>query len=229
MSDMSDMADRPKPDPDLNPEPDSALSAEQLARKVSAERDARTAIPQAGLLGRLIDRGGIVFAIGIVCSMAILIQEIVLRYVFGAPTIWAHETTVFLCATAFVYGGLYCTARDQHIRVVILYDLAKGRVRRVLDVMISLVSLVACLFFAWAAWQMVQRSIFRPGGGVHFETSGSAWDPAYPAYLKLFLLAVLCVMALQFLILAINHFRGAAGPRDATGAHDAAGPHDTTG
>jgi len=204
---------------------DGALSEEALARKVEAERDARTSIPEAGLLGRIVDRIGIVFAVGIVCSMAILIQEIVLRYVFGAPTIWAHETTVFLCASAFVYGGLYCTARDQHIRVVILYDLAKGRVRRALDVMISLVSLVASLFFAWAAWQMVKRAVFRPNGDLHFETSGSAWDPAYPAYLKIFLLAVLCVMALQFLILAINHLRGATGPQDPAGdPSDAASP-----
>lgn len=177
---------------------------------IDFDRDARRAIPAAGWLGRIIDWLGIVFAIGIVCSMLILIQEIVLRYVFNAPTIWAHETTVFLCASAFIYGGLYCTARDQHIRVVILYDLAKGRVRRTLDVAISLISMVASLFFAWAAWQMVQRAIFRPDGSFHLETSGSAWDPPYPAILKVFLLAVLCVMALQFLVLAINHLRGTA-------------------
>lgn len=189
---------------------ETSPSAEQPTA-IEFDRDARRAIPAAGWLGRTIDRFGIVFAIGIVCSMLILIQEIVLRYVFNAPTIWAHETTVFLCASAFIYGGLYCTARDQHIRVVILYDLAKGRVRRTLDVAISLISMVASLFFAWAAWQMVQRATFRPDGSFHLETSGSAWDPPYPAILKLFLLAVLCVMAVQFLVLAINHLRGTAG------------------
>lgn len=168
-----------------------------------------SAIPEAGLLGRLIDRGGIVFAVGIVLSVLILIQEVILRYVFDAPTIWAHEATIFLCATAFIYGGLYVTARNTHIRVVILYDLVHGRWRQIMDAAISMICLGASIFFAWASWLMVQRAIFRPGGGIRFETSGSAWDPPFPAYLKLFLLAVLAVMALQFAVLAFNFLRSA--------------------
>ncbi len=168
-----------------------------------------TAIAESGFLGRLINRGGIIFAVGIVLSMVILIQEVVLRYVFGAPTIWAHETTIFLCAIAFTYGGLYGVARNTHIRVVIFYDLVHGRARQVLDAIISLICMGASIFFAWASWLMVTRAIFRPDGSIHFETSGSAWDPPFPATLKLFLLAVLVVMALQFLILAVNYLRAA--------------------
>lgn len=175
--------------------------------EAALEGEAPQAIPESGWLGRLIDKGGIIFAVGIVASMLVLIQEVVLRYLFNAPTIWAHETTVFLCAAAFVYGGLYCTTRNAHIRVVLLYDLAKGRVRRLLDAFISLICMVASAFFAWAAWQMVERAIFRPDGSIYFETSGSAWNPPYPAFLKLFLLAVLGVMALQFLVLTFNHAR----------------------
>ncbi len=37
------------------------------------------------MLGRWIDRGGLLFAIGIVASMLILINEVLLRYVFNAP------------------------------------------------------------------------------------------------------------------------------------------------
>lgn len=177
--------------------------------EAALEGGAPEAIPESGLLGRLIDRGGIVFAIGIVAAMVILIQEVILRYLFNAPTIWAHETTVFLCAIAFVYGGLYCTARNAHIRVVLLYDLARGRARHVLDIVISVICMVATAFFAWAAWLMVQRAVLRPDGSLHLETSGSAWDPAYPALLKLFLLAVLGLMAIQFLVLSVNHARAA--------------------
>jgi len=174
-----------------------------------------TAIAESGFLGRMINKGGIVFAVGIVLSMVILIQEVVLRYVFNAPTIWAHETTIFLCAVAFIYGGLYGVARNTHIRVVIFYDLIHGRARQVLDTIISLICMGASIFFAWASWLMVTRAIFRPDGSIHLETSGSAWDPPFPAYLKLFLLAVLVVMALQFLILAVNYLRAAFSPSGA--------------
>ena len=168
----------------------------------------RGAIPEAGLLGRIIDRLGIVFALGIVVAMLILIQEVFLRYVLNAPTIWAHETTIFLSGVAFIYGGLYCTARDRHIRVVLIYDLLGPRLRRVFDVIISLVSAAASAMFAWAAWQMVERSAFTPDGSFRLERSGSAWDPVFPGLSKGFLFFVLTIMALQFLILAYNHARG---------------------
>lgn len=175
-----------------------------------ASVDQRGAIPEAGWLGRQIDRLGIVLALGIVAAMLILINEVVLRYVFNAPTIWAHETTVFLCAIAFIFGGLYCTARDRHIRVVLIYDALGPRTRRVFDVVISIVCAAASAMFAWAAWIMVGRAVLRPDGSFRLETSGSAWNPPFPALLKVFLLVVLAVMAVQFLILARNYWRGRA-------------------
>lgn len=172
------------------------------------EKEDPGAIAEAGMLGRWIDRGGIVFAIGIVLSMVILINEVLLRYLFNAPTIWAHETTIFLCGTAFIYGGLYCTARDKHIRVVLIYDVLPARLRRLLDIVISLVCAGASAIFSWAAWTMVLRAAFRPDGSFRLERSGSAWDPVYPGAIKIFLLAVLAVMAVQFLLLAFNYARG---------------------
>ena len=100
-------------------------------------REEYEAVPQSGRLGRVIDRLAIIPALGLVVAMLILIQEVVLRYVFGRPTNWAHETTVFLCAISFVYGGLLCTARDRHIRVVLVYDLLPPAARRVADILIS--------------------------------------------------------------------------------------------
>ena len=171
------------------------------------DRD-RGAIPESGVLGRWIDRGGIIFAIGIFVAMLILIQEVILRYVFGNPTNWAHETTIFLCAIAFVYGGLYCTARDRHIRVVLIYDVLGPRARRGFDVAISLICAASAAMFAWASWTMAARATFRPDGTFRLESSGSAWNPVYPGLLKIFLLLVLGVMAVQFVILAVAYARG---------------------
>ncbi|OOY26254.1 C4-dicarboxylate ABC transporter permease [Thioclava sediminum] len=171
--------------------------------------DEAATIPEAGILGRAINAVGIVFALGIIASALILLNEVVLRYGFDSPTIWAHETTIFLCAMAFVYGGLYCVVRNSHIRVVLIYDMVTGRAKRILDAIISLICLFAAGFFAWAAYGMVMKAIFRPGGEVHFETSGSAWDPPFPAYLKIFLLVVLCLMVVQFIVMAVNYLRGA--------------------
>jgi len=164
--------------------------------------------PAAGSLGRAIHAGGIVFAVAILASACILGVEVALRYVFNAPTSWAHETVIFLNASAFVYGGLYVVARNAHIRVVLIYDLLSPRWRRAFDVAISLACLTATAFFAWAAWQIVKRAAWTPTGAFRLETSGSAWNPPTPGLLKVFLFFVLLAMVVQFAVLAWNHARG---------------------
>ncbi|TCV65884.1 TRAP transporter small permease [Neorhizobium sp. S3-V5DH] len=165
------------------------------------------AAPESGLLGRIVDKVAFVFAAGIVLAAAILLMEVFLRYLFNRPTIWAHETTVFLCGVSFVFGGLYCTCRNTHIRVVLLYDLFPARIRLWADVIISLVSALASAFFAYAALHMVQRAIITPSGEIRFETTGSAWSPPTPALIKIFILITMILLVIQFLILAVNYAR----------------------
>ena len=164
-------------------------------------------IPEAGVMGRIVDRLGYVFAAGIVAGAVILLIEVFLRYVFNSPTIWAHETTIFVSGLAFVFGGLYCTARNTHIRVVIIYDQLGPAARRVADVMIFLTSAVASAFFAYAAYQMAHRAVFAPSGGFRLETTGSAWSPPTPGLIKSFIFIVMVLLAIQFVILAVNSLR----------------------
>ena len=164
-------------------------------------------LAQAGWLGRLISSFARVFAVGILIAVVILLMEVFLRYVFNAPTLWAHEATTFLSAITFIFGGLFCVARNSHIRVVLVYDAVGPRVRRGLDIIISIACLGASVFFAWAAWLMVKKAIFRPDGSLFLETSGSAWNSPTPAMTKIFLLLVLVVMSVQFMILTVNYVR----------------------
>lgn len=165
------------------------------------------AIPEAGLLGRVINSLGILFALGILSSAFILMIEVVMRYGFNAPTFWAHETVIFLNASAFVFGGLYVVARNGHIRVVLIYNHLTGGLRRAFDVGISIACLTATVFFGWAAWSILVRAVWTPAGEVRLETSGSAWNPPTPGMLKIFLFLILVVMAIQFAILTVNYLR----------------------
>lgn len=168
-------------------------------------------LPQSGRLGRGISRLTGLFAAGILLAAAVLVLEVVMRYFFNAPTTWAHETSIFLSAITFIFGGLLCVVRDRHIRVVLLYDLVTGRARQLLDIVISLLCAFSTGFFTWAAWRMVEKAIFRPSGGFYLETSGSAWNSPAPALVKIFLLVVLIVMSIQFLVLAFHYMRAGIG------------------
>ncbi len=160
----------------------------------------------AGAMGRAIQALGIIFSLAILSSAGILVVEVFLRYVLNAPTIWAHETVIFLNATAFVFGGLYVAARNGHIRVVLIYDALNKPLRRRFNIAISLACAISCAFFAWAAWQAVKRAAWTPQGDFRLESSGSAWNPPTPGLLKIFLLFILAVMAVQFLIFAVNYW-----------------------
>jgi TRAP-type C4-dicarboxylate transport system permease small subunit len=168
----------------------------------------------SGRFGRAVHLLGKVVATFFLISTAVVLYEIVSRYVFGAPTRWAHETTTFLCACGFLFGGLYALAHDKHIRVVLIYDAVSERVRRWFDVVISTVGLIAVLFFAYAAWATVQRSWFAAGTGeIKLETSGSAFDAPYPALIKGLLLVIVVAMAVQFVIHIVNSLRNARRAR----------------
>ena len=166
-------------------------------------------VPEAsGTFGKVVNALGIVFAAMFVVVTAIITFEIVMRYAFRAPTIWVHETTSFLTAVGFLFGGLYALARDRHIRVVLIYDRVRGTARRALDVVISIIGLVTVGFFAWAATGTVQKAWYRPNGDFRLETTGSIFNPPYPALVKGFLLVVVLAMGIQFVVLIVNYARG---------------------
>jgi C4-dicarboxylate transporter DctQ subunit len=184
----------------------NARTPEEIDLAATSEGIGTTA-PEAGIMGRIVEKAGFLFAAGIVLAALILLMEVFLRYVFNSPTIWAHETTVFLCGVAFIFGGLYCTCRDSHIRVVLLYDHFSPRVRRIADITISLACAVASGFFAYAAYHMVERAVFAPSGEIRLETTGSAWSAPTPALIKIFVFATLVLLVIQFVILAVNYAR----------------------
>jgi len=168
----------------------------------------------SGRFGRVVDALGRVVATFFLISTAIVLYEIVSRYVFHAPTRWAHETTTFLCAVGFLFGGLYALAHDKHIRVVLIYEAVSEAVRRWFDVVISTIGLISVLFFAYAAWATVERSWFAAGSGeIKLETSGSAFDAPYPALIKGLLFVVVVAMAVQFVIHIVNTLRAARRAR----------------
>ena len=139
--------------------------------------------------------------------MGILIFEVVMRYVFDSPTKWVHETTIFICAVCFVFGGLHAVARDGHIRIVLLYDKAGARARRWLDITIYAACGFATAMFSWSVWPTVVGSFFAPTGEFRMITSGSAWNPPFPALLRAFLFVVLVAMTVQFALFVLRRLR----------------------
>jgi len=194
----------------IRSDPATLAPAEPTVIEKVLSQHARTqAIAEAGLFGRCIDKASYLFAAGLVAAALILLVEVFLRYLFTAPTLWVHETTIFLCSIAFLFGGLYCTCHNKHIRVVLIYDHLSPRLRRGADVLISLICALASGFFAWASWNMAKRAVMTPSGQIRLETTGSAWSSPTPALIKVSILIIMALLVMQFLILAFNYARRA--------------------
>lgn len=135
----------------------------------------------------------------------LMVYEVVARYGFQSPTIWAHEISVALAAFAFVAGGAFCMAEGSHMRIGFLVD--KTRPLRTLSHWLAIVAGSIYLSgLAYGAYRQAERAIFRVSfdGSWNPERSGSTFNSPLPAYLKglLFIGAVLFLTVLVRRILA---------------------------
>jgi TRAP-type C4-dicarboxylate transport system permease small subunit len=75
------------------------------------------------------------FVVGAIMIAAVVINfaNVVARYLFLSPFIWAEETMQFLNVWAVLLGAAVVTRRNTHLKMDALYGAVPPRVRRVLD------------------------------------------------------------------------------------------------
>lgn len=128
----------------------------------------------------------------IVPMLCIMIWEIVMRYFFNAPSLWAYEISLFLYGGYIVLGGAYTHLAGGHVNVDIIWGRLPPRARAMLDVFTSA---FAFLFLGVLFWVSLKMTINSWQIG---ETTMSHWKPIYyplrttlPVGCLLFLMQVL--------------------------------------
>ncbi len=64
----------------------------------------------------------------------IVSYEVVARYLFDAPTIWAYDLSLFLFGYIAALGGAYAQQKRSHINVDILYLLVSPKVKNIFNI-----------------------------------------------------------------------------------------------
>lgn len=94
-------------------------------------------------------------AVGVGCVVAMMgltTIDVIARYVFNSPTLWADEVSSYLLV-AIVFLGLASNVRhDSHIRIDVLTNLASGRTRVVLEVLAYAVGIVFSVLLLLGVW-----------------------------------------------------------------------------
>lgn len=64
----------------------------------------------------------------------VLSYEVVARYVFNAPTLWAYDTTYILYGSLFMLGAGYTLLVNQHVRIEVIYSAIPPKMRTILEI-----------------------------------------------------------------------------------------------
>lgn len=141
--------------------------------------------------------------------IVILIYEIGMRYIFNAPTNWAHESSQYLFATYALLSGAYTFRHRLHVNMDMVYNRFSPRMKAIVDLFTSLLALCFIVSFLWWGGLTALESVQLR------EISTTNWGPPlYPVKIMLPLGAAL--LLLQWLAKFIRDLITAFTPKEET-------------
>ncbi len=117
-------------------------------------------------------------AVSVLCPamVAVLAFEVLARYIFDAPTIWAYDSSIFMFGYIGLLAGALVQKERAHINVDLVYNLFGRRGRAVLDLLSGLLIFFFLVLVIVYTWQPMV-SAFK-----HGETRPGEWAPPMGHY-----------------------------------------------
>jgi len=127
------------------------------------------------VINRISEITGRMLAWLILVVVGILLWEVLLRGIFNAPTIWAHESSQYVFGFYFALGGAYALRLGSMVNVDILINKLQPRTRAILN---SLAGLITIFFVAALLWKGIDEALYSIKIK---EMSQTVWrPPIYP-------------------------------------------------
>ena len=121
----------------------------------------------------------------------VMFYEVVSRYVFTKPTLWANELSLWIACFVFLFAGLYAMQQRSHIRIYIIYDMMPFWMKKTSDVISVLLIIGFTVALVWGGYTDAENRFMR------METFGTAWDPPIPGIVKPALLIIIVLVCIQ--------------------------------
>lgn len=141
----------------------------------------------------------------------VMFYEVVSRYVFSRPTLWANELSLWIASFVFLLAGLYAMQQRSHIRIYIIYDIMPRWAQKLSDSTSVLLIVGFTFALVWGGYTDAENRFMR------METFGTAWDPPIPGIVKpalLIIIVLVCIQAVSNLIADWNKAPGEHTPMD---------------
>jgi TRAP-type C4-dicarboxylate transport system permease small subunit len=144
-------------------------------------------------------------ALSVVGMVALLVASLVLtysvfsRYLFHAATDWQDEVAVFCIVGAVFLAGAWVQSQRGHIGIEAIVSILPARVNRVRVIVVDVMTLAFCAFFAWKSWTLFHEA------WVDKMTTSSTFAP--PLTIPYGLMTVgMTLLVLQLVLQVIGHF-----------------------
>lgn len=153
----------------------------------------------SGLLGKY---GGF-FVLAV--TILIMVYEVVARYVFGRPTMWALEYAIYAQALFVTLSAAYVLREEGHVSIgLVLEQLTE--VKR--NWLVCATSILGAVYSGVLSVQLWNTASWSLRVGTASETMGIPLAP-----LQFALFGGLCLLGLQFLVRGFEHGRRAIGAK----------------
>ncbi len=141
---------------------------------------------------------------GLLGAALVLTYSVFSRYFFHAATDWQDEIAVFCLTGAVFLCGAWVQSQRGHVGIEAIIEILPPSVERVRAVIVDIVTLAFCAFFAWKSWTLLHEAV------VDHMTTSSTFSP--PLAIPYGLMAVgMTLLAVQLLLQVAAYFvRGRA-------------------
>ena len=110
-------------------------------------------------------------AIALVLASCVLIESVVVRYLYKATTDWQDEMTVFLLVGATFLSAAHVQGQRGHVGIEALAGMLPPGVDHVRRALIDVASTAFCGFFAWKSWTLTHEA------WLDGTRTASTWEP----------------------------------------------------
>ncbi|MHA3980730.1 TRAP transporter small permease subunit [Halovulum sp. GXIMD14794] len=145
------------------------------------------------IMGKISVFLGKVCGVFYLAAVGLSLYEVFMRYVFGAPTSWTSETIMVLVATAWMLCVGAVTQQRRHITVttmeLLVGEALWNRMKKI-AIVLSMIGVGGLLVMIWGPMVKVLKAP---------QTTGSAFDPYTPTYVKTMLVVSVVLYFLQLL------------------------------
>ena len=109
----------------------------------------------------------------LILPLAIVVfYEVIMRYIFNAPTIWGFEATIFLYGLHFMFGYSYTEVLEGNVKVDIFTSRMPEKTRAILNI------ITHCVFFL-PVFSCLTYYVFQYAltSTMQHEVNSTSWAP----------------------------------------------------